>query len=72
MGLRQGDPQARLQAGHLARLHGLVRPELLPQRLQLSAHPARLCPRALYGRQSLRLHSRQPAAPSPSTSGKLS
>ena len=58
MGVDQGDPQARLQAGHLARLHGLVRPELLPKGLQFSAHPARICPGVLDGRQGPRLQSR--------------
>jgi len=64
MGLRQGNPQASLQASHFACLHGLVCPELLPQGLQLSAHPGRLLARTLYGRQSSRLHTRQPATAS--------
>ena len=61
VGLRQRHAQARLQAGHLARLHGLVRAELLPQRLQLAAHPRRLPARGLHRSQRPRLNLRQPA-----------
>ena len=59
MGLRQGHAQACLEAGHLARLHGLVGPELLPQGAQL---PGSFSTRPLYCCQRPRLHTRQPAA----------
>ena len=59
--LRQRHTQAGLQAGDLARLHGLVRAELLPQRLQLAAYPGRLLARGLHRSQRPRLDLRQPA-----------
>ena len=61
VGLRQRHTQARLQAGDLARLHGLVRPELLSQRLQLAAHPGGLPARRLHRSQRPGLDLRQPA-----------
>ena len=42
--LGQGNSQAGVQAGYLARLHGLICPELLPECLQLSRQPGAVCP----------------------------